>query len=72
MSTDKIIEILTEIRDQQRQQVENFQAAIQSQEQAVALQNRARKMFQFLVIAPWLLVVVLLAAMLVLPGGLKG
>jgi len=56
MAGREILNVLTEIRDQQRRQVENFESAIRAQEQALAIQNRTRKTLQFLIFAPWALV----------------
>ncbi|MFO0838852.1 MAG: hypothetical protein U1D55_10020 [Phycisphaerae bacterium] len=61
MSADRLIQILTEIRDQQRQQVANFEQAIQIQQEHADLQRKGRQTFLFMVYAPWLLVLAMIA-----------
>ncbi len=67
MSTETLITILEEIRDQQKQQISNFERALQAQDEAIALQRRGRRMLVFLIFTPWVLVVVLLAVVLLRP-----
>src|SRR5262245_38032693 len=49
----ELVNLLTEIRDQQKQQIENFERAVDGQNQYLDLQRKGRRMFQFLVYAPW-------------------
>jgi hypothetical protein len=46
MSEDQIIELLTEIRDLQKQNVENYKLALQKQEEAIDLQKKHVADFQ--------------------------
>jgi len=64
MSAQHLITILTEIRDQQKQQIVNFERALQSQEDFVALQKKGRKALQFMIFAPWAAMVLLLVVLL--------
>lgn len=59
MATDRLVNLLTDIRDHQLRQAENFERAIAEQKEYLALQRRSRHTFQFLVYAPWGLVAVL-------------
>ena len=52
MSED-LVHLLTEIRDQQKRQLENFEQAVQSQNEYYELQRKGRSTFNFLVYAPW-------------------
>jgi hypothetical protein len=58
--SDQLISILTEIRDQQKQQIVNFERAVQSQADFVALQKKGRKTLTFMIFAPWAAMVLLL------------
>lgn len=60
MSGDRLIALLTEIRDQQRQQIANFEAALRTQAEMTRIQQRGRSAFLFLVYAPWVAMVALL------------
>jgi hypothetical protein len=53
MSTERLLDVLTEIRDQQKRQIENFERAIERQSDSLELQRKSRQTFQFLVYAPW-------------------
>jgi hypothetical protein len=64
VSSEPLISILEEIRDQQRQQLVNFERALEYQSTAAELQRRGRKMLTFLIVTPWVLVAVLLGMML--------
>lgn len=46
MSDDQIIALLTEIRDLQRQNVENYKLALQKQQEAIDLQKKHVADFQ--------------------------
>ncbi len=69
MSTDKLITILEEIRDHQKQQIANYERALAAQNESIDLQRRGRRMLMFLIFMPWVLVVVLF--MILLPGLLR-
>jgi len=60
MSDQPLIGILTEIRDHQRQQIDNFEKALAAQEEWTALQKKSRKVMTFMIFAPWLAMGVLL------------
>lgn len=64
MPSEDLVTILEQIRDQQKQQLVNYEKAMESQTTAIELQKRWRKLMVFLVGAPWVLVVVLLFIML--------
>jgi len=64
MSTERLIDILTDIRDQQKQQIQNFERAIESQQAYVDIQRRSRSTFTFLIVAPWVAMALLLSYML--------
>jgi hypothetical protein len=64
MSSEALLSILEQIRDQQRQQLENFERALETQSAAAELQRRGRKTLIFLILMPWVLVAVLLLMML--------
>lgn len=66
MAVEQLVEILTEIRDQQRQQAASFDKALASQAEHLAFQRRSRPMFQFLVFAPWVMLAGALAYGLVM------
>ena len=53
MSAERLVDLLTEIRDQQKRQIDNFERAVASQAEFVELQRKGRPMFRFLVYAPW-------------------
>ncbi len=57
---DKLIPLLEEIRDQQKRQIENFERALVTQTEAMALHKKGRKVWMSLIIAPWALIGVLL------------
>jgi hypothetical protein len=62
---DKIIALLQEMRDLQKQSIENYQYALKTQEEAIRLQkNAAGKVRK--IIFPVLLVVVILALVAVM------
>jgi hypothetical protein len=60
MSTERLITVLEEIRDQQRQQIADYERALNMQDEAMALQKRWRRVFLALIIMPWVLVLSLL------------
>lgn len=57
MSTERLLTILEEIRDQQKRQITNFERALATQDEAMALHRRAKQIFFFLVFMPWVMVV---------------
>ncbi|MFN0138198.1 MAG: hypothetical protein ACKVS9_19000 [Phycisphaerae bacterium] len=65
MTADRLLNVLTEIRDQQRKQVENFEAALRAQDEYNRIQTKSRKMFAFLVYAPWIALVCVLGGVFV-------
>jgi hypothetical protein len=67
MSGESIVPILEEIRDQQKIQIANFQRALAQQDEAMALQRRARHIFLFLTFMPWVAMVVMLLLQLFSP-----
>ena len=60
MSTERLITVLEEIRDQQKQQIANYERALGMQDESMALQRRWRRTFLALIIMPWVLVLSLL------------
>jgi hypothetical protein len=56
MPDERLLTILEEIRDQQKMQIANFERALATQDEAMALHRRAKQIFFFLVFMPWLLV----------------
>ena len=60
MSTERLITVLEEIRDQQKQQIADYERALGMQDEAMALQKHWRRVFIGLVIMPWVLVLSLL------------
>jgi hypothetical protein len=64
VSSEALVSILEQIRDQQKQQLVNFERALETQNAAAELQRRGRKMLIFLIVMPWVLVAVLLVMML--------
>lgn len=64
MSSEALVSILEQIRDQQKQQLVNFERALETQNAAAELRRRGRKMLIFLIVMPWVLVAVLLVMML--------
>jgi len=55
-----LISILQQIRDQQKEQIVNYERALKTQEEAIALQHRGRRTLLFLIIMPWVLALSLL------------
>lgn len=62
---DKLIVLLEEIRDQQKRQIANFERALGTQQEAMTLQHKTRRVLAVMIIAPWAVLGVLLAAHLV-------
>jgi hypothetical protein len=60
MSTERLITVLEEIRDQQKQQIADYERALNMQDEAMVLQKRWRRVFLALIIMPWVLVLSLL------------
>jgi hypothetical protein len=60
VSTEKLIPLLEEIRDQQKQQIANYERALSVQDEAMELQRRGRRTLLALMILPWVLVLCLL------------
>jgi hypothetical protein len=61
MASDQLISILTDIRDQQKRQIEEFERAIAEQQKYLELQKKGRQVFLFMVYAPWLSLALVLA-----------
>ncbi len=59
MQGERLLAILTEIRDQQKRQLENFERALATQDQALALQQRGKRLIWYMFGLPWLLAAVL-------------
>jgi hypothetical protein len=53
MSGERLVTLLTEIRDQQKRQVSNFEQAIEAQNKYLELQRKGRQTFLFMIYAPW-------------------
>lgn len=53
MTTNRLLSVLTDIRDQQKRQIENFEKAIAAQNEHQLIQNKTRGMLKFLIFAPW-------------------
>ena len=64
MPMEKLVSILEQIRDQQKEQIVNYEHAIDAQKQALELHRSARKVMTFLIAAPWILLTILAAAFL--------
>lgn len=64
MSGHQLLTVLTEIRDQQKQQIANFERALKTQAESAAIQRQGRKLFTFMVFAPWAALVFVLGMML--------
>jgi hypothetical protein len=60
VSAERLITILEEIRDQQKQQIANYERVMSLQDEAMALQRRGRRTLLFLIIMPWAFLVTLL------------
>jgi hypothetical protein len=60
MSSERLIGLLSEIRDQQKQQIQNFERALDAQAEYAELQRKGRRIFLFLVYAPWAALAILL------------
>jgi type VI protein secretion system component VasF len=61
MTNDKLLDLLTDIRDQQKRQMDNFEQAIAVQSKAVELQRKWRQTFVFMVFAPWAALALMIA-----------
>jgi hypothetical protein len=61
MSAERLVNILTEIRDQQKRQVENFERALQGHQEYMSVQQKGRQLFAFLVYAPWVALAAVMA-----------
>lgn len=60
MSTEALLSILEQIRDQQKEQLVNFERALETQNAAAELQRRGRKLLIALIVMPWVLAIGLL------------
>lgn len=60
MSVDRLISILEDIRDQQKQQIANYERALAAQQKAVSFQRHGRPVLLFLIFMPWVLLLTLL------------
>lgn len=68
MSTETLIPLLEQIRDQQKQQLDNFEQAMEMQQAAAELQKRGRKILNVMIFLPWALIVVLLVLLIIAPN----
>ncbi len=68
MAAESLIAILEQIRDQQKQQLMNFERALKVQTAAADLNRRFGKLWLAAILIPWLLVAVLLFRLLFAPG----
>ncbi len=59
MQGERLLGILTEIRDQQKQQLSNFERALADQQKALAQQRRMKGYIISAFLLPWILVVAL-------------
>lgn len=59
MSTESMISILQQIRDQQKTQLANFERAMETQAAATEIQRRGQRTLLALIVMPWLLVIAL-------------
>lgn len=62
---DSLIPLLTEIRDQQKQQIANFERALAMQDSAAAAQKSGQKFLIALLIVPWIIVLILIGVIVV-------
>ena len=60
MSSEALLSILEQIRDQQKEQLVNFERALETQNAAAELQRRGRKLLIVLIVMPWVLAIGLL------------
>jgi hypothetical protein len=70
MSEDRIIALLTEIRDLQKQNTENYKAALQKQQEAVELQKQHLTEFQRKVVARQRMVVITVVVVTMIAFGI--
>ena len=61
MTDDRIVQLLEEIRDLQRQHVANYQEALRNQQEAIGIQRAATRRVMRFATALMVLVVVLVA-----------
>ena len=64
MSSETLLSVLEQIRDQQREQLVNFERALETQSAAAELQRRGRKLLIVLIVMPWVLAIGLLLFLL--------
>lgn len=64
MSGEKLVDVLIDIRNHQREQMQTFEQAVRSQQEYIDLQRRGRSTFLFMVFAPWGCLALLFAYML--------
>jgi len=69
MSAQKLIPLLEQIRDQQKQQLANFERSLAAQQAATELHKRGQKLVFVFFGLPWLLVLGLLV--ILAQGGLR-
>ncbi len=69
MSNQRLIPLLEQIRDQQKQQLANYEQALAAQQDATRQARHGQRVALFLLAMPWLLVVCLL---LILVLGRRG
>jgi hypothetical protein len=67
MSSEALLSILQQIRDQQKEQLVNFERALETQNAAAELQRRGRKLLIALIVMPWVLAIGLLAILFLGP-----
>ncbi len=59
MQGERLLDILTQIRDQQKRQIENFERALANHEQALVQQRRVKRYIISAFLLPWVLVAAL-------------
>ncbi len=59
MQGERLLDILTEIRDQQKRQIVNFERALADHQQALAQQHRVKLYIISAFLLPWVLVAAL-------------
>ena len=63
MDEDRVVRLLEEIRDLQRQHLESYQRALKNQEESIAMNREWRKKYRS---GQWVFVVLLIAVMFAL------
>jgi len=66
MTEDRILHVLEEIRDLQKQHLEKYDAAVQNQSESIALQKRAVRRQLIIPLSLLALIAIVVAALLLL------